>query len=81
MGVLLTCAAAQANALIGQKTIALYSRDGKVSPIGIVKMDPSKPKDFFLSMREFKCTEGPGEIQRSVPYPYTQPGIISVNDF
>lgn len=94
VGVLLTCTAAQANALIGQKTIALHSRDGQVSPIGTVnfepqgenirftvKMDPLKLKDFFLSMREFKCAEGPGEIQCYVPYPYTQPGIISVNDF
>jgi hypothetical protein len=86
--------AALATPLVGQKTIALHSRDGQVSPIGTVnfepqgekirftvKMDPLKLKDFFLSMREFKCAEGPAEIQCYVPYPYAQPGTITNTDF
>ncbi len=91
---LLTATISQANGLAGSKTITLHGRDGQVMPIGTVefepqsdrirfkvKMDPLKLKDFFLSMREFKCTEGAGEIQCYVPYPYAQPGTIIANDF
>lgn len=94
VGSLLLASAAQATPLVGQKTIALHARDGQISPIGVVtfepqgekirftvKMDPLKLKDFFLSMREFKCAEGPSEIQCYVPYPYAQPGTISSTDF
>ena len=94
VGSVFLAGAAQATPLMGQKTIALHTRDGQVSPIGTVnfepqgektrftvKMDPLKLKDFFLSMREFKCAEGPAEIQCYVPYPYAQPGTISSTDF
>jgi hypothetical protein len=94
VGLLAAGTTAQANGLTGSKTIALHSRDGQVMPIGAVsfepqgektsftvKMDPLKLKDFFLSMREFKCAEGAGEIQCYVPYPYAQPGTISAHDF
>ena len=90
----LLAATAQAQALSGPKTIALHSRDGQVMPIGTVhfepqgekigftvKMNPLKLKDFFLSMREFKCAEGPQEIQCYVPYPSAQPGTITRTDF
>jgi hypothetical protein len=33
--------------------------------------------DYFLSMREFKCLPGNGEILCHVPYPYTQPATIT----
>ena len=93
VGLLVASSTAQANALTGNKTIALHSRDGSIMPIGTVhfkpqgdkigftvKMDPLKLKDFFLSMREFKCAEGPSEIQCYVPYPYAQPGTITATD-
>ncbi len=90
---LLTFGLTQAESLSGTKTIALHSRDGQVVPIGTVnfepqgekigfsvKLDPLKLKDFFLSMREFKCAEGAGEIQCYVSYPYAHPGTITRTD-
>ena len=37
-----------------------------------VDLDLKPFRDFFLSMREFKCLEGP-ELQCYVPYPYATP--------
>jgi len=37
-------------------------------------------KDFFLSMKEFKCLESAVEIFCHVPYPYPQPGTVSATD-
>lgn len=42
-------------------------------------IDHGKFKDFFLSMKEFKCLEGP-ELWCFVPYPYFNPGQISSDD-
>ena len=77
----------------GLKTLYLQGRDGQKTPVGTVtftpqgdktgftvKMNPAQLKDFFLSMREFKCLEGTGEIQCHVPYPYPNPATISGTD-
>lgn len=79
--------------MAGTKTIRLHGRDGQAHPVGtvqfqpkgdkiafIVKMDPARLKDFFLSMREFKCLEGSGEIACHVPYPYSHPATVSATD-
>lgn len=44
------------------------------------KADTSRFTDHFLSMREFKCLPGQGEIMCLVSYPYPQPGHIAAND-
>ncbi len=80
--------------LAGIKTIRLHGRDGQVIPVGTVrfeprgeqvvfsvKMDRTRLKDFFLSMREFKCVEGGDEVQCHVPYPYANPATVSATDF
>lgn len=72
----------------------LHSRDGATVPLGTVSFTPAdgrigfalklahEPfKDFFLSMKEFKCVESPTEIFCHVPYPYPQPGTVSATDF
>ncbi len=83
----------QAWEMSGTKSIALHTRDGKTIPIGTVTFRPQgnetgfslhldygKFKDFFLSMKEFKCLEGPEEVQCHVPYPYPNPATVSQND-
>jgi hypothetical protein len=83
-----------APALDGSRTITLHARDGSSVPIGKVHFSPAAGgrsafrierdakafTDHFLSMREFKCVEGRGEILCHVPYPYPQPGLVSAGD-
>lgn len=89
---LATCGPAAAFELVGTKEVALLTADGETIPIGRVTfapkdgrtgfrldLDVSRFKDFFLSMREFKCLEGK-EIQCWVPYPYANPKTVSVDD-
>ena len=73
----------------GEKKILLHTRDGKDIAIGTVDFTPqsdgsatyklavdtSKMKTFFLSMRDFKCEEGP-EIECLVPYPYKHADVV-----
>jgi hypothetical protein len=79
----------------GTKSVKLHARDGTSVEIGQVvfttradgrtafvwKADTSRFTDHFLSMREFKCLPGQGEIMCLVPYPYPHPGSIAANDF
>lgn len=78
--------------LSGSKTIKLHTRDGQSIAIGHViftpeggqsrfklELDHARLKDFFLSMKEFKCLEGE-EIQCHVPYPYANPATVSRSD-
>lgn len=78
--------------LTGSKTIKLQTRDGQTIVLGTVEfipkgdqttfsvhLDHTRMKDFFLSMKEFKCLEG-DEIQCHVPYPYPNPGTVSRSD-
>ena len=37
-------------------------------------------RDYFLSMREFKCLPAEVEVTCYVPYPYAQPGTIAPDD-
>jgi hypothetical protein len=76
--------------LVGNKTISLHGRDGKAVPIGQVKFTPmasgasfaieldhQRLKDYFLSMKEFKCLESPAEVFCHVPYPYANPRTVT----
>lgn len=89
----LFAAPAGALELVGNKTISLHGRDGKVVPIGQVKFTPiasgasftidldhQRLKDFFLSMKEFKCLESPAEVFCHVPYPYANPRTVTAGN-
>ncbi len=85
---------ATAQPLQGSKTLRLHARDGTAVVLGQVqftphadgrsafqlKLDHAVFKDFFLSMKEFKCVEAPAEVFCHVPYPYPQPGTVARND-
>lgn len=79
--------------LRGEKTLLLEPREGEPLRLGTVvftpagaqahfalKLDHHVFKDYFLSMKEFKCLDGRGEIQCHVPYPYANPQTVSAND-
>lgn len=78
--------------MAGTRTVTMHTRDGEAIRIGTVTFQPQDErtgfevhldhkvfKDFFLSMREFKCVEG-AEIQCHVPYPYPNPSTVTRND-
>jgi hypothetical protein len=80
--------------LAGTKTVTLHSRDGQAVVIGqvdfvprgerigvAVRIDHDRFKDYFLSMKEFKCLEGASELQCYVPYPYPNPATVTAGDF
>jgi len=86
---------AQAFELRGEKALIAQTRDGSSVRIGSVffepaaaagrtafrvKMDHSVLRDYFLSMREFKCLPAEAEVSCFVPYPYAQPGTIAPGD-
>jgi len=76
----------------GTKDIVLHTEDGKDVAIGTISFTPEGDKatfkidfddrkfvQYFLSMREFKCLEGP-EILCHVPYPYPNPQTVTERD-
>jgi hypothetical protein len=80
--------------LAGTKTIYLHDREGQKIEAGSVEFKPEgtqigfnvhwnhdRMKDYFLSMREFKCFEGKHEIQCQVPYPYQNPKTINTDHY
>ncbi len=81
------------DSLYGQKTISLIDKAGNRIVIGGVTfhrqgddsstyelhIDHAKFKDYFLSMKEMKCLEGP-ELWCHLPYPYPQPHRITNSD-
>lgn len=85
---------ARAWQLEGSKSVFLHTRDGQSLALGQVefkpggdartafalKLDSDRFKDFFLSMKEFKCLEGGGEVTCHVPYPYSHPGTVTPTD-
>lgn len=86
--------AATAQPLQGSKTLRLHGRDGTPLVLGQVQFTPQADgrsafrlqldhavfKDFFLSMKEFKCLQAPTEVFCHVPYPYPQPGTVAPGD-
>lgn len=83
-----------AQPLQGNPTLRLHARDGTAVVLGQVqftpqadgrstfqlKLDHAAFKDFFLSMKEFKCVVAPAEVFCHVPYPYPQPGTVAPGD-
>ncbi len=80
------------NVLDGDKTIYLLDNKGKAYDIGQVlfivdesitrfevEIDYQGFTDYFLSMKEMKCLEGP-ELWCHLKYPYPQPRTVSVTD-
>lgn len=80
--------------LRGTKTLTALTADQQRIPLGTVRFDPQPSgqvafqveidpahlNDHFLSMKEFKCLEGPTELVCRVPYPYPQPGVVKPDD-
>ena len=78
--------------LAGSHQVLLHNRDGGRIALGTVDFNPAADgrtgfvlklarepfKDFFLSMKEFKCVDSPTEVFCHVPYPYPQPGTVLV---
>ncbi|MBI2275845.1 MAG: hypothetical protein HYU74_00695 [Dechloromonas sp.] len=84
---------AQAWEMRGEKTLLIEPREGSPLRLGTIvfkpageltqfeiKLDDHVFKDYFLSMKEFKCIEGQNEIQCHVPYPYANPRTVSTVD-
>ncbi len=80
----------QAAALEGEKALKLVDGDGTATEIGTVSFgkdgryaidwDLSEFGEYFLSMRPFKCLEGPEKLWCRVPYPYDIKRKVSAND-
>lgn len=78
----------------GTKTITANTRDNQHITLGTVRFEPQSNgtvsfvitmdrthfSDHFLSMKEFKCIDGPLELFCHVPYPYPQPGTVTAED-
>jgi len=87
-------AGAQTFEPIGEKALVAVTKDGQRTRIGSVhfapapagrigfrvQMDPAVMRDYFLSMREFKCLPAAAEVSCFVPYPYRQPATIGPGD-
>lgn len=85
---------AQAFPLQGEKSLIAETQDGQHTRVGRVVFTPTTPgnasirvhmdhavmRDHFLSMREFKCLAAPQEVTCHVPYPYTNPARVSVQN-
>jgi hypothetical protein len=90
-------AVAQSFELKGEKQLIAVTQDGQKTRIGSVtfepaaasagsirfdvKMDHAVLRDYFLSMREFKCLPAAEEVSCHVPYPYQQPGTVLPDNF
>lgn len=79
--------------LEGTRTIALIDKAGEETVIGTVLFTPAADKasftidletdvftDHFLSMRPFRCIEGPEDWACHLPYPYDIRRIVSSDD-
>ncbi|GGF76936.1 hypothetical protein [Alteromonas lipolytica] len=79
--------------LSGEKRIILMGNKGEQLDIGSVTFTPVADgatytiridhrhfTDYFLSMKEMKCLEGP-ELWCHLPYPYQQPRKVTRDDF
>jgi hypothetical protein len=95
-GALLACSpAVRAGGLeAGDRTVTAHTRDGQALVLGTLSLseagagrwayrltlDTGKFTDHFLSMKEFKCLTGGGEVTCHVPYPYASPRTLSATD-
>ncbi len=82
-----------ADVLSGTKVISLVSEDETKVAVGMVEFQPSDAgttyrltfdeapfTDHFLSMRPFKCVEGPKKYWCHVPYPYEIRRAVTPDD-
>ena len=82
-----------ASVLEGKKQIIMLDSKNTELVIGTIEFTPSdngsqyslhldhgKFQDYFLSMKEMKCLEGP-ELMCQLPYPYSQPHTVTADDF
>ncbi|WP_309679797.1 hypothetical protein [Polaromonas sp.] len=91
---LLSVGSAKAFDFSGNKSLIAVTRDGGRTRIGSVsfvpamagsasfrvQMDYSVMRDYFLSMKEFKCLPSAVEVTCHVAYPYRQPATASASD-
>lgn len=90
LGLCLICPRTLAWELAGEHEIRLHDQAGGSVSIGTLRVDAGKNphpfelsietarfKDFFLSMREFKCLETPEEVFCRVPYPHDNPMTLA----
>ncbi|WP_211224921.1 hypothetical protein [Neptunomonas japonica] len=81
-----------ASALQGVKSVALLDKNGQRTVIGSITFTQKKGgseyqltlereqfRDYFLSMKEMKCLEGP-ELWCHLAYPYEQPHKVTVDN-
>lgn len=87
-------APAQGFEFSGSRSVLLHPREGPAQRIGTVlftpaadgrigfrlSLDSAQFKDYFLSMREFKCLDGATEVLCHVPYPHPQPGTLTADN-
>ncbi|WP_415892969.1 hypothetical protein ACMXYN_00260 [Neptuniibacter sp. PT8_73] len=91
-GFLLMSGGLHAAPLDGKKDILLVDKKGESIVVGTVHfkpdesgshyelhMDHAKFRDYFLSMKEMKCLEGP-ELWCHLAYPYKQPNRVTQAD-
>jgi hypothetical protein len=78
----------------GLRSVVAETRDGQRLVLGTVHFEPqadgsvafrldmdhARFTDHFLSMKEFKCLEGGGEVVCHVPYPYPNPHRVTARD-
>ncbi len=89
----LTAGPAMAWELSGTHAVELVRQDGSAVLLGDIRFEPAgdriafrfEPehkayKDYFLSMKEFKCIDGEREVFCHVPYPYPNPQSVTPRD-
>ncbi|MCV6610473.1 MAG: hypothetical protein OIF55_06860 [Amphritea sp.] len=92
LGMYLVSSAAMADLSAGSYEIVLLDKQQAGTVVGTLNlkhrsesfeyalhMHHEQFQDYFLSMKEMKCLEGP-ELWCHLPYPYPQPRTISIED-
>ena len=79
----------------GVKRVFAVTREGEKLELGQVnfalddagvthfslKLEGPPWSDYFLSMKEFKCLDGKKEVTCHVPYPYSNPQVVTNENF
>lgn len=90
---MLTASSGLADPLAGEKTLSFLTPDGKSTAVGRVHFAPdgdasgyeilwddTRFSNHFLSMRPFRCMEGPDKNWCHVPYPYENQRRVTHGD-
>ncbi|GAB4399770.1 MAG: hypothetical protein OHK0048_13910 [Rhodoferax sp.] len=81
--------------LDGVKQVWVQTRDGQRIDLGtlrftpqddgrsrfVLSLNPAIWRDYFLSMKEFKCLPADAEVSCHVPYPYANPATVAPGDY